>query len=83
MKTIIFTVAADKQLEALPQAVQNQVLDALIVYATTGRGDVKKMAGRLGFRLRVGRYRVVFDEDQQTVLAIYIGKRDTSTYSRH
>lgn len=83
VKTIIFSPAADKQLEALPLATQEQVLDALIRYATTGSGDVKKLASRQGFRLRAGRYRIVFDEDQQMVLAIYIGKRETTTYRRN
>jgi len=58
------------------------VSDALIEYAVTGRGDVKKLAGRDGFRMRVGRYRVLFDEDRRTILAVYIGKRDTTTYRR-
>jgi mRNA interferase RelE/StbE len=35
-----------------------------------------------GFRLRVGRYRVLFDEDAATILAIYIGRRATTTYRR-
>jgi len=83
VKTIIFSPAADKQLEALPMAAQEQVLDALIRYATTGSGDVKRLSGRQGFRLRAGRYRIVFDEDQQRVLAIYIGKRETTTYNRN
>jgi len=44
---------------------------------------VKRLAGRDGYRLRVGRYRVIFDEDQTTILAIYIGKRETTTYRRN
>lgn len=46
----------------------------------TGRGDVKQLKGRSGYRLRAGRYRVIFDEDQTTILAIYVGKRETTTY---
>jgi len=46
-------------------------------------GDVKKLAGRDGLRLRVGRYRVIFDDDGATVLAIHIGKRETATYRRN
>ncbi len=60
-----------------------QVSEALIAYATTGQGDVKRLAGRDGFRMRVGSYRVLFDEDAATILAIYIGKRETTTYKRH
>ena len=41
------------------------------------------LKGRAGYRLRVGRYRVIFDEDANTILAIYIGKRETSTYNRN
>ncbi len=57
-------------------------MDALYGYATTGTGDVKSLSGRSGYRLRVGRYRVVFAEDEITILAVYIGKRETTTYNR-
>jgi mRNA interferase RelE/StbE len=80
MKTIIFTAAAAHQLDALQQDVRDQVLSDLERYAIAGVGDVKKLQGRAGFRLRSGRYRVLFDEDQSTVLAVYIGKRETRTY---
>ena len=82
MKTVIFTHAAAKDLDALPQDGRQQVEYGLIRYATTGEGDVKQLSGREGFRLRIGRYRVLFDEDQKTILAIYIGKRETTTYRR-
>ncbi|HVY52220.1 MAG TPA: type II toxin-antitoxin system RelE/ParE family toxin [Devosia sp.] len=80
MKTIIFTPNAARQLDALQKDVQDQILADLGAYATSGEGDVKRLKGRLGYRLRSGRYRVLFNEDQTTVLAIYIGKRETTTY---
>ncbi len=83
MKTIIFHPAATKDFDALPGDAQQQVSDALDIYAISGRGDVTRLSGREGLRLRVGRYRVIFDEDQITILAIYIGKRETATYLRH
>jgi mRNA interferase RelE/StbE len=83
MKTIILTHRAAKDLDALPVDARAQVSEALIAYATTGQGDVKRLAGRNGFRMRVGAYRVLFDEDAATILAIYIGKRETTTYKRH
>jgi len=49
----------------------------------SGEGDVKRLSGRDGFRLRIGRYRAVFDEDVSTILAVYIGRRETTTYSRN
>ena len=51
-------------------------------YAMSGQGDVKALKGRAGFRLRIGSYRVIFDEDATTILAIYIGRRTTTTYNR-
>ena len=80
MKTIVFTSAAARQLDALADEIGEQVLGDLSRYAVTGQGDVKRLNGRNGYRLRSGRYRVLFDEDQTTVLAVYVGKRETTTY---
>lgn len=82
MKTIAFTAAAAKDLDGLPHDDREQVDDALCNYAVTGLGDVKRLTGRPEYRLRTGRYRVIFAEDQTTILAIYIGKRETTTYRR-
>lgn len=83
MKTIIYTQSAAKDFDKLPAQVQEAVERALSEYAIYGTGDVKYLIDRLGSRLRIGRYRVIFDEDQVTVLAFYIGKRDTGTYRRN
>jgi mRNA interferase RelE/StbE len=48
----------------------------------TGQGDVKALQGRNGWRLHIGSHRVIFDEDASTILAIYIGRRATTTYKR-
>jgi mRNA interferase RelE/StbE len=48
----------------------------------TGQGDVKALQGGNGYRLRSGSYRVIFDEDATTILAIYVGRRTTTTYRR-
>lgn len=82
VKTIVFTVAAAKQLDALPAVAREQVGEGLARYAMTGEGDVKRLSGRNGHRMRIGRYRVLFDEDQRTILAVYIGQRETTTYAR-
>jgi mRNA interferase RelE/StbE len=36
----------------------------------TGQGDVKALQGRDGYRLRMGSYRLIFDENATTILAI-------------
>jgi mRNA interferase RelE/StbE len=83
MKTVVLTTAAARDLDGLPAEARQQVSDGLAEYAISSRGDVKRLAGRDGYRLRVGRYRVIFDEDQTTILAVYIGKRETTTYRRN
>jgi mRNA interferase RelE/StbE len=83
MKTIVLTASAARDLDNLPAEARQQVSDGLIEYAVSGKGDVKRLAGRDGYRLRIGRYRVIFDEDRTTILAIYIGKRETVTYRRN
>lgn len=83
MKTIVLTAAAAKQLDALPQTAQEQVVEALEKYAISGTGDITRLSGRDGYRLRAGQYRVIFAEDLVSVLAVYIGRRQTNTYSRN
>jgi len=75
VKTITLTLSAAKDLDALPRDAREQVEAGLHRYAMTGQGDVKALQGRHGYRLRVGSYRVIFDEDTTTILAIYIGRR--------
>jgi len=83
MKTIIFSRAAYRDFEALSADIQAQIDATLDAYAMFGRGDVKHLGGRNAHRLRSGRYRILFAEDEVTILAIYIGKRETTTYLRH
>lgn len=80
MKTIILTHAAARDLDKLPASVRRTVEKNLDLYAMTGHGDVKRLQGRDGYRLRIGAYRVIFAEDAITILAIYIGRRQTTTY---
>ncbi len=82
VKTIILTHKAAKDLDALPAVARHSITEALAAYASEGRGDVKKLSGREGFRLRVGEYRVIFGDDGETILAVYIGRRTSSTYAR-
>lgn len=82
MKTIILTASAAKDLDALARDARERIEAGLHRYAMTGQGDVKALRGRDGYRLRIGSYRVIFDEDATTILAIYVGRRATTTYKR-
>lgn len=74
------TAAAARMFDALPSAAQQQIAAGLDLYATRGSGDIKALQGQPGYRLRIGRYRVLFAEDRQTILVIQVGKRETTTY---
>jgi mRNA interferase RelE/StbE len=79
---IVLTISAAKDLDGLPPDAREQVEGGLHRYVMTGQGDVKALQGRDGYRLRVGSYRVIFDQDATTILAIYIGRRSITTYTR-
>ena len=52
-----------------------KALDALVTYSTGL--DIKPLKGRLEFRLRVGKYRILFveDTDNQVYVVTQIGSR--------
>ena len=68
MKTIVFTSAAAKAFDT-PQA-----------RAAVG-GDIRKLRGRDGSRMRAGGYCVLFEEDAKTILVVHVGRRRAASYS--
>ncbi|MFP5500966.1 MAG: type II toxin-antitoxin system RelE family toxin [Candidatus Sericytochromatia bacterium] len=75
-----WTKAASKELSKLPRSVQVQVVEAVTTFAATGRGDIRKLAGRQEhWRLRVGDYRVVFTRRKGelllTIVVVKVGNR--------
>ena len=57
---IHFSKVARKGLERMPAADQVAIVDKLVRYAETGIGDVIKLVGEPGYRLRHGVWRAVF-----------------------
>ncbi|MGJ5216954.1 plasmid stabilization protein [Bradyrhizobium oligotrophicum] len=60
--------------------LRGSVTEVLNNYAMTGQGDVEKLSGREGYRLRIRAYRIIIGEDDAAVLANQIGRRSTTTY---
>lgn len=83
MKTIILTHAAARDLDKLPSDARSAMIEALTSFAVEGKADVLKLAGRDGYRLRVGDYRALFTQDETTIVVVYIGRRSTTTYRRN
>ena len=76
--TVVLTKTARKQLDKLPDSVADLLLDAIERLAEDPRPDsCKKLRGRLGYRIRKGDYRIIYDitDDVLTVEVVAIGHR--------
>lgn len=81
MRTIVFSHPSAKDFDALPPDVRAIIAEALNAFAIDGRGDIKKLVGAgETYRLRVGRYRVLFVQTSTEITLLYVGKRETTTY---
>ena len=75
MRRVTFTPVATSQWLKLSQEVRQRVNARLEQFAETGHGDVKRLKGRAGARLRVGDWRVIFYEDRGTIVVTAVGHR--------
>ena len=69
---------AQKELAQLPPGAYEQVRDAIRMLALNPRPPgCLKLAGREGWRIRVGDYRVVYEivDAQQDVMILHVGHR--------
>lgn len=72
---ITFTPAALRQWTELSPDVRARIKAKLDTFAETGLGDVKRLQGRAGSRLRVGDWRVIFYTEGQTIVVAAVGNR--------
>ena len=75
MSRIGFTTSATRQWLKLSPHVRERIDNKLEIFAPTGQGDVKKLKGQAGARLRVGDWRVIFYEDAGTITFVAVGHR--------
>ncbi|MGI8527378.1 MAG: type II toxin-antitoxin system RelE family toxin [Pseudolabrys sp.] len=75
MKEIAFTAVATRQWLGLSVNIRQRIDDKLTVYATNGSGDVKRLKGRGGCRLRAGDWRVIFIEEKTAIVVVAVGNR--------
>jgi mRNA interferase RelE/StbE len=75
MKPIVFTPAAARQWLKLTVAIRARINAKLEAYAGTGQGDVKKLRGRAGARLRIGDWRFICYEEGGKIVAVAVGHR--------
>jgi mRNA interferase RelE/StbE len=75
MRPIAFTVTSARQWAKLSPDIRSRIDKRLTEFAMTGHGDVKRLKGRDGMRLRVGDWRVIFYEDQGAIIVAAVGHR--------
>ena len=72
---IVFTAAATRQWLSLSADVRRRLDAKLAAFARTGQGDVKRLKGRAGVRLRVGDWRIIFYVESNTIVVAAVGHR--------
>ena len=75
MRRIAFTARATREWMKLSADIRRRIDQRLTEFASTGHGDVKRLKGRDGSRLRVGDWRVIFYEDQDAITVAAVGHR--------
>lgn len=75
MKAVVFTTSSTRQWIKLSPDVRKRIDIRLNEYASSGVGDVKRLKGRSGARLRVGDWRVIFYEEDDTIVVAAVGHR--------
>lgn len=75
MKAITFTPGAVRQWLKLSADTHKRIDAKLAAYAAKGTGDIKRLKGRDGARLRVGDWRVIFIEESTSIIVVAVGNR--------
>jgi mRNA interferase RelE/StbE len=75
MSQIGFTTTATCQWLRLSPQIRDRIGKKLEAFAATGQGDVKKLKGQAGVRLRVGDWRVIFYEEAGVITVVAVGHR--------
>jgi len=72
---ITFTPAALRQWTRLDPSIRKRIRAKIEAFAESGIGDVKKLQGRAGSRLRIGDWRVIFYIEGSTLVVAAVGNR--------
>ena len=72
MKQFVWEPAAPADLRRIDRETARRILLALTEYGKTGEGDVKRLTDRGGlYRLRVGKWRELFDLDTADTVRVH------------
>lgn len=80
MHDIAYSKSALNFLKKIPTNEQRRIRDAIAKYANQPKirsHQAKKLKGRNGYRLHIGRWRAIFDVDGNTMRILEVGSRGT------
>jgi mRNA interferase RelE/StbE len=81
VKKIVWSERARLDIRSLDRDIAMRIFAALLRFAESGEGDVKKLQGTSGeLRLRVGDYRVRFTEESEDTLRIHTVRHRKDAY---
>jgi mRNA interferase RelE/StbE len=72
---VVFTATAARQWLSLPDDVRRRLNAKLMAFARTGAGNVKRLKGSAGARLRVGDWRIVYYVERGKIVVAAVGHR--------
>jgi len=75
MKKVVFTPAGTRQWIKLSADVRRRIDKRLGEFAASGKGDVKRLRGRDGARLRIGDWRLICYETDDDIVVVAVGHR--------
>lgn len=78
MKKVIYSRQANKSLERIPLNEAQRIRGKVLQYAAdpaSQANNIVRLQGRDGYRLRVGDWRVIFDEDDRVIAVENVGSR--------
>jgi len=78
MYELVYSPSAVKTLEKLDKQMRDRILMALERLRTRPEScDIKRLVGMIGYRFRVGDYRIIFDIEQEKlqILILKVGHR--------
>ena len=81
MKKIVWSERARADIRRLDRDTAMRIFAALLRFAESGEGDIKKLQGESGeLRLRIGDYRVRFTEEPDDTLRIHSVRHRKDAY---
>jgi mRNA interferase RelE/StbE len=78
VKRIAYSKTAIKSLRRIPVKEATRIrakIEQYAIHPAAQASNVKKLQGRAGYRLRIGDWRVIFDEGADVIAVLAIGPR--------